>query len=83
MNCNTNNGTKRLNLDLKYKDLDAYKNCILSEFLTFITEEFIPKLHRNYVKMNVRFTSKHKKYLENILPFFKDRSRAWVTDTFG
>ena len=69
MNCNTNNGTERLNLDLKYEELDGYKNCTLSELLTLIIEEFIPKLYRNYVTMNVRFTSKHKKYLENIPSF--------------
>ena len=80
MNCNTNNGTERLNLDLKYEELDGYKNCTLSELLTLIIEEFIPKLYRNYVTMNVRFTSKHKKYLENIPSLLKNRKRALVTD---
>ena len=41
--CNTNNGTERLNEDLKYDDLDAYKNCSLRELLTVIIESFIPK----------------------------------------
>ena len=80
MNCNTNNDTERLNLDLKYEELDGYKNCTLSELLTVIIEEFIPKLYRNYVTMNVRSTSKQKKYLENIPSFLKDRPRALVTD---
>ena len=48
--------------------------------LTVIIEEFIPKLYRNYVTMNVRSTSKQKKYLENIPSFLKDRPRALVTD---
>ena len=30
--------------------------------------------------MNVRFTSKQKKYLENIPSFLKDRQRVFVTD---
>ena len=47
MNCNTNNGTKRLNLDLKYEDLDGYKSCTLSEVLTIITEGFISKLYKS------------------------------------
>ena len=80
MNCNTNNGTERFNLDLKYEELDGYKNCTLSKLLTLIIEEFIAKLYRNYVTMNARFTSKHKKYLENIPSFLKDHPRALVTD---
>ena len=80
MNCNTNNCTERLNLDLKYVEFDGYKNCILSKLLTIIIEEFIPKLYRNYVTVNVRFTSEHKKYLEKMPSFVKDRPRALVTD---
>ena len=80
MNCNVNNGTEYLNLDLKYEELDGYKNCVLSKLLTVIIEEFILKLYRNYVTMTLRFISKHKKYLENIPWFLKDRPRALVTD---
>ena len=65
---------------MKYEELDGYKNCTMSELLTVIIEEIIPKLYRNYVTMNVRFTSKHKKYLENIPSFLKDRPRTLVTD---
>ena len=43
-------------------------------------EEFIPKRYRNYVTINVRLTSKHKKYLENIPSFLKERPRALVAD---
>ena len=39
-------------------------------------EKFIPKRYRNYVTINVRLTSKHKKYLENIPSFLKERPRA-------
>ena len=80
MNCYTNNGRERLNLGLEYDELDGYKKFTLSKLLTIITEEFIPKLYRNYLTMNARFTSKHKKYLGNIQPFLKDRPRALVTD---
>ena len=80
MSCNVNNGTEYLNLDLKYEELDGYKNCVLSKLLTVIIEEFILKLYRNYVTMTLRFISKHKKYLENIPSFLKDRPRALVTD---
>ena len=80
MSCNVNNGTEYLNLDLKYEELDGYKNCVLSKLLTVIIEEFILKLYKNYVTMTLRFISKHKKYLENIPSFLKDRPRALVTD---
>ena len=39
---------ERLRLDLKYEELDGYKNCTLGGLLTVIIEEFIPKLYRNY-----------------------------------
>ena len=51
--CNTNNGTERLNEDLKYDDLDGYKNCSLSELLTVIIESFIPKHYSKYVSLNI------------------------------
>ena len=79
MNCNTNNGTECLNLDLKYEELDP-ENCTLTELLTVIIEGFIPKFYRNYVTINVRFALKHKKYLENIPSFRKDCPRVLVTD---
>ena len=40
---NTNNGTERLNEDLKYDELVKYKNCTLSELLQVLIENFIPK----------------------------------------
>ena len=56
MYCNTNNGTERLNEDLKYDELIGYKNCTLSELLQVIIEKFIPKLYRKYVELNVLYT---------------------------
>ena len=60
MNSNTNNDTELLNLNLEYEQLDGYKNCTLSESLTVIIEEFIPKLYQSHVSLNVRYSSKHK-----------------------
>ena len=48
--------------------------------LTIIIEKFIPKLYRNFVTMNLKLTSKHKKYLENISLFLRNRPRSSVTD---
>ena len=72
MNCNTNNGTERLNEDLKYDELVGYKNCTLSELLQVIIEKFIPKLYQKYVKLNVLYSSGCKKYQENIPKFLQD-----------
>ena len=64
--CNTNNGTERLNEDLKYDELVGWKNCTLSELLTIVIESFLPKLYEKYVELNVKFTSGYKKYQESI-----------------
>ena len=41
--------------DLKYDQLDGYKNCSLSELLSVIIDSFIPKHHNKYVDLNVRY----------------------------
>ena len=64
--CNTNNGTERLNEDLKYDDLDGYKNCSLSELLTVIIESFIPKHYSKYVELNIRYCDGCKKYAPGV-----------------
>ena len=41
---NTNNGTERLNRELKTEELADYKNCSLSEMLKVVIESFLPSL---------------------------------------
>ena len=49
MMVNTNNGTERLNEDLKYDELVEYKNCTLSDLLNVAIDRFIPKLYEKHV----------------------------------
>ena len=76
--CNTNNGTERLNEDLKYDELVGWKNCTLSELLTIVIESFLPKLYEKYVELNVKFTSGYKKYQESIPESLHNRPRFIV-----
>ena len=78
MSCNTNNGTERINGDLKHNELDLYRNCTLSELLEVIIVKFLPKLYRKYVSLNVKFSSAYKKYTPGIPRFLNDRPRSLV-----
>ena len=78
--CNTNNGTERINRDLKHDDLVGFKNCTLSELISVLIETFLPKLYERYVEQNVRFTSGFKKYHTSIPYFLKDKPKVLVTD---
>ena len=62
------------------KNLTNIKAVHLSELLTVILEEFIPKLYQNYVSLNVRYTSKHKKYVEGVPHFLCDCPCQLVLD---
>ena len=64
----TNNGTERLNEDLKYDELMEYKNCT-SDLLNVVIDRFIPKLYKKYIESNVRYTSFCKGYNRSI-PFY-------------
>ena len=67
MMVNTNNGTERLNEDLKYNELVEYKNCTLSDLLNVVIDRFIPKLYEKYIELNVRYTSSYKGIIEVFL----------------
>nr|XP_047124266.1 uncharacterized protein LOC105849580 [Hydra vulgaris] len=75
---NTNNGTERLNEDLKYDDLANYKYCSLSEMLTVVIENFIPKHYRKYVELNVRYSEGYKKYNDGVPSYFRNRPKQLV-----
>ena len=76
MMCNTNNGTERLNEDLKFDELVEYKNSTLSELLQVLIENFIPKHYEKYIELNVKrkhhniplvkYTSGFRKYQQEI-----------------
>ena len=75
----TNNGTERLNEDLKYDELVEYKNCTLSHLLNVVINRFNPKLYKKYTELNVRYTSSHKGYNRSIPFYIHDRPK-WIVD---
>ena len=79
MMVNTNNGTERLNEDLKYDELVEYKNCTLSDLLNVVIDRFIPKLYEKYIELNVRYTSSYKGYNRSI-PFYMHDRPKWIVD---
>ena len=81
--CNTNNGTERLNEELKYEDLDRNVHSTLSELLSIIIKDFIPRRYESYIEKNVRYTSGFKKYEENIPPHLRNRPRWLVVDALN
>ena len=59
---NTNNGTERLNCELKTEELVDYKKCSLSEILKVVIESFLPSLYHRFVEINIRYSDEYKKY---------------------
>ena len=78
---NANNGTKRLNNDLKYDELVQYKNCcISSDLLDLIIDRFIPKLYEKYIELTVRYMSCYKGYDQSIPFYMHYRPKRFVDD---
>ena len=75
MSCNTNNGTERINGDLKHDELEGFKNCTLSELLEIIITTFLPKLYRKYVFLNVKYSSEYKRYTVVVPNVLQNRPR--------
>ena len=80
MMCNTNNGTERLNEDLKYDELVEYKNCTLSELLQALIENFIPKHYEKYIELKVKYTSGFRIYQQEIPQYWQNRPKWCVVD---
>ena len=78
MSCNTNNGIERINGDLKYADLEGFKNCTLSELLEIIITKLLPKLYRKYVSLNVKYSSEYKRYTDVVPNVLQNRPRELV-----
>ena len=62
MICNTNNETERINEELKYEDLDRCFNSHISELLTIIVKELLPRRYERHVQMKVFCSSGIKKH---------------------
>ena len=78
--CNTNNGTERINKELKYEDLNRRINLHIDELLTIIIEEFLPRRFERYVEMNVQFSSGCKKYQKEIRFYLWNCPKTIVED---
>ena len=76
--CNTNNGTERLNEDLKYDELKGLKQSSLSEVLIILVNSFIPKHYKKYIKFNVRYGDGCKRYASDISYFLKNLPKKIV-----
>ena len=76
MSLNTNNGTERINGDIKHDELEGFKNCTLSNLLEIIITKFLPKLYRKYVSLNVKYSSEYKRYV--VPNFLQNRRRKLV-----
>ena len=73
-----NNGTERLNEDLKYDELDVYKSCFLSKLLSVLIDSFIPKHYNKYVELSVKYGNGCKKYCPGIPYFLRNRQKQTV-----
>lgn len=79
-NCNTNNGTERLNESLKYDALDGYKNSSLTELIKSLAQNFLPDLYEKYISLNIKYTSGHKGYCSTIPSYMVNRPGPLVED---
>ena len=80
MSCNTNNGTERINGDLKHDELEGFKNCTLSELLEIIIIKFLLKLYRKYVSLDVKYSSEYKRYTDVVPNLLQNgpRELQWI-----
>ena len=78
MSCNTNNGTKQINGDLKHDELEGFKNCTLSELLEIIITKFLLKPYQKYVSLNVKYSSDYKRYTDVVPNFLQNIPRELV-----
>ena len=76
--CNTNNGTERKSEELKYEDLNRSINLPISELLTLIIEEFLPRKYERYVE--IEFSSGFKKYQNETPSYLWNRPKINVED---
>ena len=69
-----NNGTKRLNENLKYDKLQSS----LSEVLVIFVNSFIPKHYKTYIEFNVRYCDGCKQYASSNPNFLKNSPKKIV-----
>ncbi|KAK1893357.1 Ribosome-binding protein 1 [Dissostichus eleginoides] len=72
----TTNGVERQNETLKHTFLEGYKNCSLSELLTVVVSDFLPKAYQKYIELNVMFSDGYRKYNTNLPQYLQNRPCA-------
>ena len=77
-NCNTNNGTERLNEALKHGPLKDYHCPNLSELMTLMIDSFLPKLYEKYVILNIESCTLHKQLNEDLPEYLHNRPKKLV-----
>lgn len=75
---NTNNGVERLNEELKYRFLDGYRNCNLSEIIELLINKFLPQRYSVYVHNNLKMSAKYMKYSKKIPSFLHERPKWFI-----
>ncbi|KAI4826636.1 hypothetical protein KUCAC02_030074 [Chaenocephalus aceratus] len=71
----TNNGVERQSKTLKHTFLEGDKNCSLSELLTVVVSDFLPKAYQKYIELNVMFSDGYRKYNTNLPQYLQNRPR--------
>ena len=69
---NTNNGTERINRELKMEELTDYENCSLSEMLKVVIKSFLPSMYHRYIALYIRYSNEYKKYQRSLPAYLKN-----------
>ncbi|XP_042288518.1 uncharacterized protein si:dkey-31c13.1 isoform X2 [Thunnus maccoyii] len=71
----TNNGIERQNETLNHLYLKGYKNCSLSDTITVIVQDFLPRSYQRYIEFNAKCSSDYRVYSQNVPPYLRDKPR--------
>lgn len=75
---NIDNGVERLKEELKYRFLDEYRNCPLSEIINVLINTFLPQRYDTYLRGNLRMSAKHMEYSEQIPSYLHERPEWFI-----
>ncbi|XP_056157131.1 uncharacterized protein LOC130131474 isoform X2 [Lampris incognitus] len=70
-----NSGVERLNATLKHSYLEGYKNCSLSDTITVIVQDFLPRSYERYIELNAKCSSGYQVYSQNVPPYLRDKPK--------
>ncbi|XP_029934407.1 uncharacterized protein LOC115378326 isoform X2 [Myripristis murdjan] len=70
-----NNGVERQNETLKHSYLKGYRSCSLSDTITVIVQDFLPRSYQRYIELNAKCSSSYQVYSQNVPPYLRDKPR--------